>query len=692
MEKEKKAAAYGRGGGAGTGGGRGHSWGSSIGDKLKMAKKSSRKLSSYAKSKLGEGQESLIKRWRKSGSGSHYRDAHSDTEEETGTQTTPLLFSMSASTQNLSSSSLGPSSAYTSKAPPPKPPRTFKTKQLKDLIASEEDDDVSLSDSVSKEEDDFSMNVLTAIKEVGVAYSLDAGDVSVGNGCIPDVRNGNGNCIMRSESSPQLSVKTQNGNEDSETSPRLHTISEDNIDSFVVEDKTNNDRSNNSFLHHSSISCPSGPVSTPPALGLLQDNDRLVQSVPLRRKTLLMPLTSVDDSDVSLTYPSGTSGVCSTITTGGSDATSTTITGGSDVCSTTTTGSSDATTALDSSFNKRFSILSTTSAEYFSAESSEGSKSDSFSPSPELIVRTSSLPLSPLSQCGRDDVISSMSIDDESFNTPPSSPFLSSQTTYPDSFPTLRPGIVINMDRVSSASENSVLCIEERDGEVIVIVQEEGEEEKEKEEGEEEEEKEEGEEEEKEEGEDPLTPTQSTPQHAINNKPRHRSLTVSEFGTLPVRGRKSQKNRVSLTSKDDNFETEFREGVPDDCGRTYSDGMSSYFSQKDLEDIFTVGGTRKEVLSPPQIPTVKEGEEEEEEEEDEEELEASVNKEENSVEEVAELVENRDLEASLLPPEEAIVIPDAITPDMVRDHHHTLTPLHKCCVMGHHTQTPLQMW
>ena len=97
-------------------------FGDKLGDKFKSARRSSKKIAGYALSKLG-GQSTILRRGKRSPKSKEgVREVHSDTEEgdEMSTSSTPLLQSMSTSTHNLTLSAV----------PPPKPPRTFKTKML----------------------------------------------------------------------------------------------------------------------------------------------------------------------------------------------------------------------------------------------------------------------------------------------------------------------------------------------------------------------------------------------------------------------------------------------------------------------------------------------------------------------------------------------------------------------------------
>lgn len=416
-------------------------WSSSLGDKLKSARRSSKRISNYAMHKFGEGQENLKKKLKRPGKErlgeGLMRDTHSDTEEETLKKSgTPLLFSLSASTQNLSSkleSGQCPADTPTKNLPPPKPPRTFKVKNVHDL---------SLDDGEELEEDNFSADVFSAIKQVGVVYtrSFNSG---IANGCIPcppsatstPVVEG-GNLIMRSESSPQLSLSAISpsviGSEDASSNrnsipetpaARLQTISEDSTDSPHAH-------AEHPCVDERALSMSPLPHSSP----IVTQDDRLVRSAPMRKKLppiLRIATSPTDSSAATLTsaYSSSNGHVPTSL----------------DLSSTTppkTASTPETTNPM------RFSMLSLASAEYYSAESSDASKHNSASPSPELLAKSigstddaayTNSPfqsgvggergvVGPLSyedvkECERDVRLSSgLSVEDESFNTPPSSP------------------------------------------------------------------------------------------------------------------------------------------------------------------------------------------------------------------------------------------------------------------------------
>ena len=416
-------------------GGAKSNWGSSLGDKLKIARRSSKRISNYAMSKFGEGQDSLMKRLKKpvkdrGGREMLTRDTLSDTEEDTLKTGTPLLFSLSASSHNLS---MGGESVQSLEipVPPPKPPRTFKIKSLYDLTLDDEDEDEE--DLLDCEENNFSSDVFSAIKQVGVVCTTSP-DSGIGNGRIPasstpSTLNVEGNVMIRSESSPQLSrfslTPSLNVNKDpcsnrnsvSESlAVRLQTISEDSTDSAHIE-KLGSDEHNISPLPHSS------PIVT--------QEDRLVHSAPLRRKHPLTSHTSMDNSAAASVY-SNSNGHAADMSL---DLSLTTL--------------SKAELSPTPELTKHFSMISITSAEYYSAESSDVSKPNSVSPSPDLftkslesrddgtyfdipfqygvggegcVVRSASCGGTRRSGEGTDILSPSLSMEDESFNTPPSSP------------------------------------------------------------------------------------------------------------------------------------------------------------------------------------------------------------------------------------------------------------------------------
>ena len=671
------------------------SW--SIGDRFKSAKRSSKRISNYALTKLGEGQESLMRRLKRNKDKAVVRETLSDTEEDTlGTQSTPLLISMSASTQNLSSSAeVSPKISR----PPPKPPRTWKT-NLKDLVNECPVQNDSEEEGECKE-GDFSADVLLAIKQVGVAYSALNGSTpdAVANGHIPTP-------LMRSESSPQLSrsdtaIQNGNGSSNSSEAPslRLQTISEDNADSAHPE-------------RPSSVNEESSGSNLQPAV-----DDRLVKSVPLQRKTL--PASSVKESIAPL--DSQTSDTSIPIPPKQDPASS---------------------ESPENALSKRFSILSTTSAEFYSAESSSDScsKPNSTSPSPQLVKRR---PVPSLEYEMEDEDnrnCSSLSVEDENFNTPPSSPYPSTTSSpnviagtatlkasdynsiydratpesglvtpesdcvasesnhvtgedshvTPDGNENDHPMPIINdvaaeknhvtpasdhvttedshvTDKLETTIENGVDG-DDIDGSVTISIIEASElESKEPDSGNQEsesttttynDEKE----------DEVTTPTQKI-------VVRTRSLTVTSSDTLREKYQRKTTTNTSFTSKDDNFETEYKEETP---RLSASDGLMSYFSQQDLEDIF--GSSTESGFCRRPIETVSESREEEEEEEEEANAEEEEVGEEEMKMEVKEEGEGEEFEmisptSSLNSPVEAVVIPDTLTPDLVSSHHSHKHPI-----------------
>ena len=804
MEKEKKEKKSGRGA----------SW--SLGDKLKSARRSSKKISNYAFSKLGEGQESIrrrLKRGPKDANTGMLREAHSDTEDDKmSSQSTPLLFSMSASTQNLSSPSLKQGGSRTSRpTPPPKPPRTFKTKDLQDVASECPDSDADEEDICGDKQRDFSIDVLSAIKQVGEACVEDGEpEEGVANGHIPSIAqpsssspassgSSGSKVILRSESSPQLSRSSLspalNGSETAatttqnltETSLRLQTITEDNTtDSAHVD---------------SDHSLPSpAPVPT-------EETDSQVSVEVVVEGNTVHALSKQGPSTQATPTSLSTSLELSV------DASSSTSTNPTPDSSFTTPPTDFSLSDLqqqdptlldqDQSTNKRYSIYSTTSADFYSAESSDSSKANSPSPSSDIMLQKALLPMSPRQrELGEEELraLSSMSVETDNFDTPPSSPLSSrssspeagdstTQTpihtsyaeksvtatpTSPGSTPshtstastpkighmaanvstgTLRPSgdsstlkagfrlTDIDADGHETYAESLDTCADshvtgagsfevdghvtdpgtpkashvashmtgsntasngtveedveahmeedvEADGEVHFSIIEEQEETI------------------KSESSDRmLSPHKQLLQKRLSEpggeaakpstreqmlssslelgtKNRSRSLTVScEGATLPLRGKGNKNKGVlsSITSHDDNFGTEYK-----DEGRrlSNSDGLVSYFSQQDLEDIFKVSAGK--YPGDKKIEPLKEGDEEEKENEEEEEEGAVKGEEDVPIEDEKLLKESPGLDVSAassvfgstaVTPEqnptspEVVIIPPDITPNRVKGHH-----------------------
>lgn len=391
-------------------------WGgsASLSDRLRnSARKSSRKFSAYAKSKISGARDRLLSKEKTAG----LRQVQSDNEDEDMISTsTPLLYSMSASTQNLSS--------YPT--PPPKPPRTFATKRLSGHL-SDGDEECEL---FSKDSDDFSTDILSAIKEMGVLYDTSSSlndesskvsqDVDIGlpNGRLPGNTEGGKRPVQKltkSESSPQLShtelrVDNEVGNSlppETGTSPRLSplkTITEvQSSRPDILEQVDSQDMSVSTTSMDLPIGDSENTCSEPVEINVLPS------SAPLRRRRFDVPSHSFDASSVSFAD--------SAFASSEGDL-SVSMPSGSEIGR-----------YLDNS-SKRYSIMSTTSAEFFSAESSEGSdsKPPSTSASPDLLRESMSSQLSQASApCNLEmDALrvpsAAASVDDECFSTPPSSP------------------------------------------------------------------------------------------------------------------------------------------------------------------------------------------------------------------------------------------------------------------------------
>ena len=360
--------------------------GDKLGDKIKSAKRSSKKITGYALSKLG-GQGTILRRGKRSKSKEGVREVHSDTEDgdDLSTSSTPLLQSMSASTHNLSISSV----------PPPKPPRTFKTKVLGQGYCDKEEDEKD--DLLKMCEDDFSLDVLNALKQVGSV--IDEGGVQEGeeplsksesmvmtNGLLPSERSGDlePSLVKRSESSPLL----------------MHL-------SLPPTQEEDLKRSSPDLLQRSSHSIGLQPIAEAKSETLdTTDGDRgvrLVSSVPLRRKACPAPPTA----SLPQSYLAGYEAKASAV---GED------------------DDEDLRKFMDDSnsrADKRLSMMSTTSADFYSAASSEA---NSTAASPDFLRHGILTPPSagaPIINVDDDNtlrVTSSMSAEEEYFSTPPSSP------------------------------------------------------------------------------------------------------------------------------------------------------------------------------------------------------------------------------------------------------------------------------
>ena len=482
------------------------SWGSQkLGDKIRnTARRSSQRLSSFARNKFSEARVRLKPKEKVAG----VREAYSDAEEDDdmATTSTPLLYSMSASTNNLSSS-------YST--PPPKPPRTFVTKRMSSSSLSDDEN------GLFKDSDDFS-DILSAIKEMGVlckstSPSLEKLDSENGipNGRIPE----NGLNLKKSESSPQLSHdKLFNSNEpaanlkgNSPILTPLNSIAEDQ------DSKQDSSEQSSDYLgvSNTSVNLPLTMIETPTDM---TDGERLVSSVPLRRK-MMPPVSASFDSALATSVLTNSEG---------------------DIPATIKISE----TSVHTNNSNRYSILSTTSADFFSADSSDGSDSKlpSISVSPEVPPTTPKVyHLRAPSAC---------SIEDECFSTPPSTPTLpgSSRST---------------LDREDKPATNQLEDVDHVT-ETLNLDQ------SNKEEG-----KSTNENGEQHHATD-IMPSQSTPKSTPTK--RKRSLTVSDY--VPIQ---SSRTLLATTvhSKDDNFSTEYKQKNSD------NEDISpvSLFSQQDMLEI-----------------------------------------------------------------------------------------------------------
>ena len=413
-----------------------------IGSKLKSARKSSKKFSNYALSRLSDAQSSFMRKARHGTKDKNVRETHSDIEDELESSSTPLLDKMSASSSNLTA------------IPPRKPPRTFKSRKSDFLCELG-----SHSDGAEEGEEgdllairlpgEFSTDVLTAIKEMGEIYSqsklescndsstddqTDGGVIA--NGKIPTgltQSQSSDNLLLAPEieiiksmpkrptSAPHLqkdavgeetssSPSPQNGKDDdvksseSSESPdqpafKILEPSDDDIGDISPEIEICIDEEEDSDVQRES------EVLLTPEI----DDDSGSRSVPVRRKRMMTsPLpqlevailsSAVSDSDLSKSYPPPPLPPPPPHT--------------------------DHAKLFESSAStsKRFSMMSTNSADFFSAESSDGSdsKRNSLSLSPDLdLLAPASLDPTEGEEYLR--VPSANSADDECFSTPPSSP------------------------------------------------------------------------------------------------------------------------------------------------------------------------------------------------------------------------------------------------------------------------------
>lgn len=549
-------------------------FGDKLGDKFKSARRSSKKFAGYALSKLG-GQGTILRRGKRSPKSKEGgREVHSDTEEgdELASSSTPLLQSMSASTHNLTLSAV----------PPPKPPRTYKTKMLGQVANQcpiEDDEEGGLLKVCS--EDDFSTDVLNALKKVssvldqskredgeggGEAEMVTTSDTKViVNGCLPSVLSEDleYSLVKRSESSPLLSqaAASSQDEESGSNSPDL--------------------------LQRSSHSIGLQPIAE--AKGETQDTidgERLISSVPLRRKagttslvTASLPTSQSFTSTAEIkggaievksdTIEVKGDGIVDALEVKG-DNTVTEIEEDDDL------GEFMDDSALgdtSSRLDKRHSMMSVTSAEFFSAASSEA---NSTAASPDFLRRGIITPPTGVASStllnadeNRARVTSSTSADEEYFSTPPSSPNPVDQA---DKMMSIEPEVSIDIVDAGATLTRET---------ATVVMNEKEEDRKEREDNKE--------------SEEVLT----TPVKKGNRK---RSLTLSESMPFPITVGMGSPGLIKTMSKDDNFQTEYHhlfksKDEPD------SGGLATSFSTQDLAEIL---GSGKSILPALAIETVKE--------------------------------------------------------------------------------------
>ena len=651
-------------------------WGNSnlgdkLGDKFKSARRSSKKIAGYAWNKIG-GQGTILRRGKRSSKSKEGgREVHSDTEEgdELSTSSTPLLQSMSASTHNLTLSAV----------PPPKPPRTFKTKvlgQVANQCPIEDDEEGGGLMSMSME-DDFSTDVLNALKKVssvldqskaegegeGEGKMATTSDTTVIlNGRLPSITSEDleYSFVKRSESSPLLSqaVSSSRDEESGSNSPDL--------------------------LQRSSHSIGLQPIAEAKGETLeVTDGGRLVSSVPLRRKAVTTPLVTAS-LPTSHSFTSAAEIKGDAVEVKGDNVE---VEGdaaevkGEDIAE--IEEDDDLGEFMDESalgdtsrLDKRHSMMSVTSTEFFSAASSEA---NSTATSPDFLRHgiisppTTAVSSALLDQDkNRERVTSSTSADEEYFSTPPSSPNPVDQA---DKMESIEPEVSIDIvDAAATLTrETAAVAMKEKEDERKEREEGEGKEGEKREggEGEEGEKRDEGKSEERTErggggeSEEFLT----TPVKKGNRK---RSLTLSESMPFPVTIGVGSPGLIKTMSKDDNFQTEYHrlfksKDEPDG-------GLATSFSTQDLAEIL---GSGKSLLPAQTIETVREETSLPKEEEDA----PSLNEEQPSLkgsEEKGESASMADRSASpsgtcsslggSTSPEviEPVIIPDDITPNMVR--------------------------
>ena len=662
-------------------------WGNSnlgdkLGDKFKSARRSSKKIAGYAWNKIG-GQGTILRRGKRSPKSRKEggREVHSDTEEgdELSTSSTPLLQSMSASTHNLTLNAV----------PPPKPPRTFKTKVL-GQVANQcpiEDDEEGGGLLSMGTEDDFSTDVLNALKKVssvldqskaegeeeGEGKMATTSDTTVIlNGRLPSITSDDleYSFVKRSESSPLLSQAASSSSRDEE----LGSNSPD-------------------LLQRSSHSIGLQPIAEAKGETLeVTDGGRLVSSVPLRRKAVSTPLVTAS-LPTSHSFTSAAEIKDDAMEVKGDN---TEVEGdaaeveGEDIAE--IEEDDDLGEFMDESalgdtnrLDKRHSMLSVTSTEFFSAASSEA---NSTTTSPDFLRHgIISPPTAAVSSTlldvdeNRERMTSSTSADEEYFSTPPSSPNPVDQA---DKMETTEPEVSIDIIDTAATLTRETAAVttkgkederkerEEGKSEEGKKIEGEDEEGKEREGGESEEgekrdegENEERTEREKGESEEILT----TPMKRSNRK---RSLTLSESMPFPVTVGVGSPGLIKTMSKDDNFQTEYHhllksKDEPDG-------GLATSFSTQDLAEIL---GSGKSILPALAIETVSEEPSLAKEEDA-----PSLNEEQPSLkgsEEKGETASMADRSASpsgtcsslggSTSPEaiEPVIIPDDVTPNMVRE-------------------------
>ena len=645
-------------------------FGDRLGDKFKSARRSSKKFAGYALSKLG-GQGTILRRKRSPKSKEGGREVHSDTEEgdELSTSSTPLLQSMSASTHNLTLSAV----------PPPKPPRTFKTKML-GQVANQcpiEDDEEEGLLRMSKE-DDFSTDVLNALKKV----------TSVLDQCEVEGEEGEGEGKIATSSDTKVIL---NG--------RLPSITSEELEySFVKRSESSpllsqaaassqDEESGSNSLQRSSHSIGLQPIAEAKGEALdVIDGERLVSSVPLRRRAGTTPLAMASlPTSQSFTSAAEIKGDIvevkgDTMEVKG-DAVGVKGDNTAEIEEDDDLGEFMDDSALGDAnrSDKRLSMMSVTSAEFFSAASSEA---NSTAASPDFLRHGVVSPPTAVASSilldtdeNRARVTSSASADEEYFSTPPSSPNPVDQA---DKMESIEPEVSIDIvDTAATLTrETAAAVMKEKEEEENRKEREEGESEERKEreggEIEERKEREGGESEERKEKEEggESEEIQTTPVKKSNRK---RSLTLSESMPFPVTVGVGSPGLIKTMSKDDNFQTEYHhlfksKDEPD------SGGLATSFSTQDLAEIL---GSGKSILPALAIETVKEEPSLAKEEDT-----PSLNEEQPSLkgeEEKGESASMADRSASptgtcsslggSTSPEiiEPVIIPDDITPNMVRE-------------------------